>query len=302
MEGHTDLAFRTLCRELGANVVFTEFTAWQALRSDRGGGLRKIRLSDHERPAGIQLYGRVPHRMAEAAQVACRLEPELIDLNFGCPAKRTASGACGSHLMREPEVLFEVVTAVLKASDRPVTCKMRLGWDEKSINVVDIARRLEELGVSAVTIHGRTRCQKYLGHADWDWIARVAEAVSIPVVANGDINSAADAELVLRHTGASGVMIGRAALEDPWVFQRVRARLDGCPEPVPPTDEERVAACLRHLELSVFDRGEVWGVRRMRSRYKLYFGHREDFADLRASLVVLDEAAAVRDCLTARAL
>jgi len=182
LDGYTDLPFRLLCRKLGASMAFTEFTNCHGLATRGASSLGKISIAPHERPVGCQIYGREPKRMAKAARVAQAQSPDVIDLNFGCPARKVGSGGCGSQLMREPELLCEIVRAVVAEVSLPVTCKLRLGWDASSINVIEVCLRLQDLGVRAVTIHGRTRCQKYRGEASWDWIARVKDALEIPVI------------------------------------------------------------------------------------------------------------------------
>lgn len=291
MEGHSDAAFRRVCRHLGADLAFTEFVPWQVVGTRSG--RRKLRLWADERPVGIQLYGRDPERMARAAREACRARPEVLDLNFGCPAKGADGGGCGSQLLREPELLLDVARAVVEAADRPVTAKLRLGWDDATVNVVDVAGRLVEEGVAALTVHGRTRCQRYEGEADWGWIGRVVEAVDVPVVGNGDLRRAEEVLRRFEETGVAGVMIGRAALDDPWIFARVRAALDGLPGPPAPAWGERFALCRLHLERSLEDWGQPHGLRRMRGRYAIYLAGHPDFEGARRRLVRQEDPAAV---------
>jgi len=297
LDGYTDLPFRLLCRKLGASMAFTEFTNCQGLATRGASSLGKISIAAHERPVGCQIYGREPKRMAKAARVAQAQSPDVIDLNFGCPARKVGSGGCGSQLMREPGLLFEIVRAVVAEVSLPVTCKLRLGWDASSINVIEVCLRLQDLGVRAVTIHGRTRCQKYRGEASWDWIARVKDALEIPVIGNGDIRTAAEARLRFEQSGVDAVMIGRAAIERPWVFREIRALLDSGRSLPPPSRVERVNWLIELLDDAVVYKGLRRGVRETRKMYATFLRDCEGFEALRRELVRLEELPAIRDRL-----
>lgn len=297
MEGYSELPFRRICRRLGASMVFTEFTSSEGLVRLAGNTERKIRIAEDERPVGIQIYGRDPGRMANAARIAQANGPELVDINFGCPAKKVTGGGCGSQLMREPERIYAIVSAVRRAVDLPVTCKLRLGWDDSSRNVVEVCRRLQDLGVAGVTIHGRTRCQKYTGEADWEAIARVAGALEIPVVGNGDVTTPERAERMFEQCGVAAVMIGRAAIHNPWIFRDCRAWLDRGEIPPPPGLVDRLDVLVSHLEECVEHKGEARAVLEMRKMYASYLKAYRNIRSLRIELMGLEEVAPIRDRL-----
>jgi tRNA-dihydrouridine synthase B len=297
LEGYSDQPFRRICRRLGADLVYTEFTSSEGLVRLAGRTANKIALAADERPVGIQIYGRDPERMALAARRAAGNQPELIDINFGCPARKVCGGGAGSQLMREPELLLEIAGAVVRAVELPVTVKMRLGWDEDSRNAVDLALRLQDLGVQALTIHGRTRCQKFEGEADWDGIAEVKRALEIPVIGNGDVKCPEDALRLFLHTGVNAVMIGRAAIHYPWIFRETRSFLRGDGLPEAPLLAERVALLRDHLELSLEHKGEHRAVLEMRKMYAAYLRDYPGIRALRMELMALLEASAVRERL-----
>lgn len=297
LEGYSDQPFRRLCRGLGADLAYTEFTSSEALVRMAGNSSRKISLAEDERPVGIQIYGRDPGRMADAARRAEEQQPELVDINFGCPARKVCGGGSGSQLMREPELLLEIARRVVEAVALPVTVKMRLGWDEASRNAEELAVRLEALGVRALTIHGRTRCQKFDGEADWEAIARVKAAVGIPVIGNGDVKGPDDALRMFRETGVDGVMIGRAAIHYPWIFRECRAFLDQGRRLPPPGLTERCALLRRHLDLATAHKGEGRAVLEMRKMYGAYLRDYPGIRALRVELMQLTTHAAVEERL-----
>jgi nifR3 family TIM-barrel protein len=253
MARHTDLPFRALCKEQGADVMVTEFVQSEALIRDNAKAWEMVDFTPEQRPMGVQIFGATPKSMARAARLVCdRLQPDFLDLNFGCPAHKVIEQNAGSGLLRCTPLLYDLVKAVRDAiPETPLTAKMRLGWDAESIVAVEVAGRLEALGVEALAVHGRTRQQGYGGQADWDWIARVAAAVSIPVVGNGDIRGSAEALARLKASSVSGLMIGRAALASPWVFRQVRAALDGQPLPDEPGPAERWETLIRLAEITL---------------------------------------------------
>lgn len=257
MAGVTDRAFRQICREQGAALTVTEMVSAKALTygDKKTPGLLALGVDEH--PAAAQIFGHEPETMAEGAKIAREISGcDIIDINMGCPAPKIAGNGDGSALMRDPALAARVIEAVANAVDVPVTVKFRKGWDEKSVNCVEFARMAEQAGAAAIAVHGRTRAQQYSGNADWDAIAAVKQAVSIPVIANGDVAVPEDAVRILRHTGADAVMVGRGALGDPWIFARANALLETgiCP-PLPPF-AERIDTAVRQIELAAAYKGE----------------------------------------------
>ena len=238
MEDVTDASFRLLAREFGASIVVTEFVNADAIIRSVPSTLRKMEVADEERPVAIQLYGRDPQTMAEAAKVAEEARPELIDLNFGCPVKKVAGKGAGAGMLRDIPLMLEIIRSVAKAVELPVTVKTRLGWDSDHIIIEELAKQIQEAGAQALTIHGRTRSQMYKGEADWAPIARVKQNpnITIPIIGNGDVTSGEIALQRFETTGVDAVMVGRGAIGQPWIFEEMRARLDGKEVPQHPTE------------------------------------------------------------------
>ena len=256
MAGVTDLAFRTVCAQLGANITVTEMVSSRALvyKDKKSAALLK---KNEGSLCGAQIFGNDPDVMAEGARLALEISGcDFLDINMGCPMPKIANSGDGCGLMRTPELAGEILSAVVKAVDVPVTVKCRLGWDKGSINVLDFTKRMEDNGAAMVTVHGRTRSMLYSGVADWDMIAKVKQQLSIPVIANGDIVSGETAVKCLKRTGADGIMIGRATFGDPWIFAEVRAALDGNMDYQRPVLKDRIALAVRQFELSEQDHGE----------------------------------------------
>ena len=272
MAGVTDLAFRTICRELGAGYTVTEMVSAKALCYQDQKSLPLLKLGEGEPPAAAQLFGSDEGCMQEAAAIAGEVSgADILDINMGCPVPKVANSGDGSGLMRTPDKAVRVAEAVVRgAGGRPVTVKMRLGWDKGSINCVELARAMEQAGVAAVAVHGRTKSQMYAGRADWDYIRAVKEAVTIPVIANGDIFSAADAVHILKYTGADLAMVGRGCFGNPWLFQQAKAALEGREVPPLPPLAQRCDTAVRQFELSAAHKGEHIACLEARKHYAWY--------------------------------
>ena len=272
MAGVTDLAFRTICRELGAGYTVSEMVSAKALCYQDKKTLPLLDLGEGEHPAAVQLFGCDEEAMERGAAKAAEYSgAEVIDINMGCPVPKVCNNGEGSGLARDPEKAAKVAAAVIRgAGGKPVTVKMRLGWDKGSIGCVELARRLEDVGVAAVTVHGRTKVQMYAGRADWNTIAQVKQAVSIPVIANGDVFSPKDAVDILKRTGADMVMIGRGAFGNPWLFQQCAAALNGDPIPPRPPLAQRCDVALRQIRMAAEHKGERIACLEARKHYVWY--------------------------------
>ncbi len=271
MAGVTDTPYRILAQEMGCAMAFAEMVSVLGIHFRNEKTLAMLETVPEERPLAMQLFGARPEPVAEAAAYVESLGcADVIDFNMGCPAPKIVKNGAGSALLKEPERAGEILAALVKATKLPVTVKMRIGWDESSINAVEMAKRAEAAGVSAIAVHGRTREQYYKGHADWSMIAAVKRAVKIPVIANGDIRTTSDLARVFRETGCDGVMIGRAAQGNPWIFRAFRSFLETGVEPPPPTIAERGALILRHLDMLIQYKGDYIGAREMRKHATWY--------------------------------
>ena len=271
MAGVTDAAFRGVCRELGAALTCTEMVSARALVYKDKKTESLLCCPPEHHPVAAQIFGHEPEIMADAAPYALKLSgADILDINMGCPVGKIIRSGDGSALMKDPDLAGRIVETVVRAVDVPVTVKFRKGWDGGSVNAVEFAKTIEQAGASAVAVHGRTRVQMYAGKADWDVIRDVKKAVSIPVLANGDVFSGADAVHILRYTGADGVMIGRGCFGDPWLFQRANAALAGEPEPEKPPLKDRIDLAVRQIETAAEQKGERLACIEARSQFCWY--------------------------------
>lgn len=271
MAGVTDLAFRTICRELGAGLTYTEMVSAKALCFQDGKTLQLMELGEDEHPVAVQIFGSDPDCMAQAAEkVAAVANPDFIDINMGCPVPKVAAHGDGSGLMRTPELAARIVSGVKAACGKPVTVKIRKGWDKGSVNAVEFAQAMEAAGADAIAVHGRTRAQMYSGKADWDIIRLVKQAVQVPVIANGDVAEPEDAPHILHYTGADMVMIGRGCFGNPWLFQQAKAALDGEAIPPLPPLSQRCDTAVRQFELARAQKGEKIACLEARKHYAWY--------------------------------
>lgn len=270
MAGVTDRAFRVLAREMGCGLVCTEMVSDQALLYKNSKTLKMVNFAGEPSPLSVQIFGSDPDYMAHAAEIVVSQGADIVDINMGCPAPKIVRNNEGCALMQNPHLAAEIVHRVATRVKVPVTVKMRKGWDEENINAVELAKQVVAAGAVAVTVHGRTRNQFYSGEADWEIIKKVKAAVDVPVIGNGDIRSPQDAARMLEQTGCDGVMIGRAAMGNPWLFKQTVHYLNTGELLPPPTSEERIAVALRHLEMIVADKGEFIGVSEMRKHAAWY--------------------------------
>ena len=270
MAGVTDRAFRELCVSFGAAYVIGEMVSSKGLVYKNTKTRELLELSDKERPAAVQIFGNEPDVMAEAARIAMEFKPQIIDINMGCPAPKIAMNGCGSALMKNPALCGEIVSAVKKAVDVPVTVKIRKGWDKNSVNAVEVAEICEAAGADAIAIHGRTREQQYMPSADWEIIRQVKKAVKIPVIGNGDVTSAESAAKMMEQTGCDLVMIGRGALGNPWIFSETATLLGHDRPTLPVSNAERISVLLRHIRTLCDYKGEYIGMREARKHTAWY--------------------------------
>lgn len=312
MEDVTDASFRIVCKKFGADMVYTEFIPSDGLIRDAAKAIAKMKTSDEEAPIAIQIYGNDPDAMVEAAKMADNADQiagghgcDIIDINFGCPVNKIAGRGAGSGMMREPDKMVMITERIVKAVSKPVTVKTRLGWDESSKIIVPLAERLQDAGIAALTIHGRTRCQMYKGEADWTLIGQVKAnpRMHIPIIGNGDINSPQKAGEAFGKYGVDGIMVGRASFGHPWIFREIKHYLT-TGEILPSMSvNERVALAKWHLSLSTGLKGPVTGVLEMRRHLSCYFKGLPDFKETRVKLVTAptaDEVMALLDYVSER--
>ena len=295
MEDVTDLSFRLICREQGADMVYTEFVPSEGLVRDASKAIAKMHTLPEEAPVGIQIYGHILENMVSAAEMADRAAElagghgaDLIDINFGCPVTKIATRGAGSGMMRYPDKMVAITKAVVEAvPDKPVTVKTRLGWDDNSKIIVELAERLQDVGIQALTIHGRTRCQLYRGSADWTLIGEVKRntRMHIPIIGNGDITDGPSALRAFEDYGVDGIMIGRATFGHPWIFREIKYYMEHGEAMPEPSVAEKAALARRHLQLSLDTKGEPRGIYEMRRHLSSYFKGLPDFKETRMRMV-----------------
>lgn len=293
MEDVSDPPFRSVCKQNGADMMYTEFISTEGLTRDAKKSLQKLDIYNEERPIGIQIFGDKIEVMRHGAEIAANSEPDLLDINYGCPVKNVACRGAGAALLQDLPKMQAMTSEIVNAvHPLPVTVKTRLGWDANSINVLEAVQRLQDIGVQAVTIHGRTRAQLYKGEADWSHIAAVKkdESIHIPIFGNGDIDSPEKALEYYQKYGVDGVMIGRASIGYPWIFREIKHFVQTGEHLLPPTLAERIDTCKQHLNFSLTWKGDVLGVLEMRRHYANYFKNIPNIKPYRSQLVTFSKA------------
>lgn len=300
MEDITDPSFRYICRKFGADVVYSEFISSDGLIRNGKKCIQKLTIYDDERPIGIQLYGHNPDSMIEAAKIVESAKPELIDLNFGCPVRKISNRGAGAGMLNNIPLMLEMTKSIVNATSLPVTVKTRLGWDENSKIIVSLAEKLQDTGIEAITIHGRTRNQLYKGSADWTLIGEVKNnpKIHIPVIGNGDVNSPHIAKLMFDKFNVDGIMIGRGAIGRPWIFRNIKLYLETGSDPGEPSLEEKINISRDHFIKSIEYKGLPVGIFEMRRHFSNYFKGLPDFKEIRYRLLtslVPDEILTILD-------
>ena len=307
MEDVSDPPFRILCKRNGADIMYTEFISSEGLIRDAAKSLQKLDIYEKERPVGIQIFGSNIDSMLRAVEIVEKTKPDVIDINYGCPVKKVVCKGAGAGILRDIPLMVELTKEIVKRTNLPVTVKTRLGWDHKSIRIVEVSERLQDVGISAISIHGRTRAQMYKGEANWDEIAKVKNnpRLNIPVFANGDIDTPEKVKFIRDQYGLDGAMIGRAAIGNPWFFNQVKKYLKDGSLLEPPSLLDRVKVAKEHLKMAVDWKGETLGVLETRRHYSSYFRGISNFKKYRTRMVtsnlsndvfeVLDELISKRD-------
>jgi len=297
MEDVSDPPFRYLCKKYGADVMYTEFISSEGLIRDAVKSTQKLDIFEYERPIGIQIFGSEIESMREATEITAQANPDIIDINYGCPVKKVACKGAGAGILQDIPKMVEMTAEIVKSTSLPVTVKTRLGWDDKTKYIVEVAERLQDVGIKAISIHGRTRKQMYKGEADWTLIGEVKNnpRINIPVFGNGDVDSTEKAVEMRNRYGVDGVMIGRASIGYPWVFNEIRHYMNTGEKLAPPSFEERLEACMIHFDKSIEWKGERLGIVEMRRHYANYFKGIQHFKPYRTRLVTADEEHLVRE-------
>jgi len=290
MEDVSDPPFRLVCKQYGADMMYTEFISSEGLIRDAAKSKKKLDIFEYERPIGIQLFGSDIDSMREAAEIAAAAEPDLIDINYGCPVKNVACKGAGAALLQNVPKMVSMTKEIVNCTSLPVTVKTRLGWDDTTKNIMEVAERLQDIGIKALTIHGRTRAQLYKGPADWQLIGEVKNnpRIQIPIFGNGDVDSPEKAIAMQAQYGVDGVMIGRASIGYPWIFNEIKHFMRTGEKLSPPTIADRVKVCRTHLDASIEWKGDVLGIIEMRRHYTNYFKGIPHFKEYRMQLVTLN--------------
>ena len=285
MEDVSDYPFRMICKKMGADVLYSEFISSEALIRDAEKAFKKMTILPEEHPIGIQIYGNRVEAMVEAAQIAEEKGPDFIDINFGCPVKKVALKGAGAGLLRDIPLMIKICEEVVKHTSIPVTAKTRLGWDADDIVIIEVAKQMESVGIEALTLHARTRAQAFKGEADWDWIRKTKNAVSIPVIGNGDVTEPQQVKEMFDSTGCDAVMIGRGAIHNPWIFRQAKEFIkNGIVSPAPDLTE-KIDLLIFHLKYSVEYKGERRGVLEMRKHYSGYLKGLPNISKFRLQLM-----------------
>jgi tRNA-dihydrouridine synthase len=289
MEDVSDPPFRAVCKDNGADLMYTEFISSEGLIRDAIKSRQKLDIFDYERPIGIQIFGGDEDAMALSARIVDTVNPDLLDINFGCPVKKVVSKGAGAGVLKDLDLMVRLTEAVVRSTKLPVTVKTRLGWDDSSLNIEEVAERLQDTGIKALAIHGRTRAQLYKGHSDWSLIAKVKNnpRINSPIFGNGDINSPQKAVQYKERYGVDGIMIGRAAIGYPWIFREIKHYAKTGELMAPPTLEERIIVCKKHLHKSFEWKGPIAGINEMRRHYTNYLKGLPNIKEFRSKLVTL---------------
>lgn len=299
MEDVSDPAFRRLCKKFGADLMYSEFISSEGLIRNAIKSTEKLDIYEEERPIGIQIFGGDEEALALSTKIIETVQPDLIDINFGCPVKKVVSKGAGAGVLKNIDLMVRLTNSIVKNTNLPVTVKTRLGWDESSINIDEVAERLQDVGIKALTIHARTRSQMYKGHSDWSHIARIKNnpRIKIPIFGNGDIDSPKKAKEYMEKYKVDGIMIGRAAIGNPWIFNQVKTYLNTGKLIDKPTINERIEAVRQHLLWSIEWKGERRGILEMRQHYSNYFKGIDNFKPYRNQLVRADNFNELEDIL-----
>ena len=299
MEDVSDPPFRAVCKDNGADLMYTEFISSEGLIRDAMKSRQKLDIFDYERPIGIQIFGGDEDAMALSARIVDTVNPDLLDINFGCPVKKVVSKGAGAGVLKDLDLMVRLTEAVVRSTKLPVTVKTRLGWDDSSLNIEEVAERLQDTGIKALAIHGRTRAQLYKGHSDWSLIAKVKNnpRINIPIFGNGDINSPQKAAQYKERYGVDGIMIGRAAIGYPWIFREIKHYAKTGELMAPPTLEERIIVCKKHLHKSFEWKGPIAGINEMRRHYTNYLKGLPNIKEFRSKLVTLTTVAEIEAVL-----